>query len=96
MSIRELVDCLSDAYVTYELLARRIDLSRDTLSIKKEKIIGILDEENWNTDSVFEIESHLEPTEDLAECRTLMIELTSLLMSDKTWNGQLDMQLMSA
>lgn len=87
MGIRELVDSLSDAFVTYELLIRQRHLTRETPFTNKEKLIEILEQEGWNSVSAAEIESHLQPKHDLAECRALMIELVSLLMADQTWNG---------
>lgn len=80
MTIRDIVDLLSDKYVTYELDVRHINTSRDTLFSKKEKLIEILEEEDANDDDNAQLLSHIEPNADLAECKTLLSDMQSYFM----------------
>lgn len=89
MSVRELIDYLSDAYVSYELDIRQVNFSRLTLGAKKIKLFEILEEEDNDLDSDPLMLSCLEPDIDLRECRDLFNELRDMFMSDRIYNASL-------
>lgn len=83
MAIPDLVNLLSDVYVTYELLVRQESISLHTLISKKRRLIEILELESRNPDEATHIRSTLSVRDDLIECRTLFTELRAFFDADK-------------
>lgn len=87
MTIRELVNLLSDAYVTYELLIRQEDVARHTLLTKKARLVTLLEEEDRNPDNAVHLRCSLPAAEDVAECKILLGDLKQDLVQDRVNNA---------
>lgn len=88
MSVRNVVELLTDAYVTHELSIRQESLSYHTLLSKKERLIELLELESRNPDEAAHFCLPTIPVE-IAQCRMLTNELQSLITDDRVGNAQL-------
>lgn len=88
MTVRELIDLLSDAYVVYELSIRNVNMLRMTLSGRKERLVNIIEEEDANPEPTRH-SSHLAADADLRFSRAFLDELTSLFRADDVRNASL-------
>lgn len=87
MTVREMVDLLSDAYAVYELAIRNIDISRMTLRGRKVRLVEILEEEDLNPEDGINLIPHLSAEVDLRISRGLLDELRSLFLTDSVHNS---------
>lgn len=87
MATRELVDLLSDSYVSYELDIRQFNYERLTLGGKKVALVDILNDEDSDADNQPRLVSQLTPIQDLQECKSLFDELREMFIQDRVWNA---------
>lgn len=87
MTVRDLVDLLSDAYVVYELALRNVDMSRMTIKNRKDRLVAILEEEDAHPEHSLEYQSHLAADADLKFSRAFLDELRTLFVTDNVRNA---------
>lgn len=79
MPISDLVNLLSDSYVTYEMLVRGQDVDRHTLTSKKSELLSILEAEDRNPDNAAHLSAHFPYATELRDCEELAEDLKRYL-----------------